>query len=1238
MKRLSSMPWMLLLAAVCSWPVVAHAQLRFVTVVPAAANNSVPDEDGDFPAYIEIRSLETGILSGHYLTDNPQVPNRWQVPAGYVLTSGQTLRIFASGKDRRPTGPGGQLHTSFIYDCSVPYAGLHNAQGALVHTFFDRVDRCACDGLPLIKERTVARILVPKEDIGLDWTLPSYNDKGWIRGLTGVGYDPGTSPFLTGLVLYHTYDKAHVANQTVQDVSGPILHNGAAGGNPPMVAGRVAEAFEFKGEVTQFVRVPHHAELDPGTGSFSVGLWFRPNRGGTAAGTVGNNFSEVLVAKFGPIQTGSQVSSGWSIYRNQNGAFVQSVSTSGVRAVPLGATPQGQWHHVVLVIDRIAGQLVGYLNGKRMGSVLLSGATETFSTLADMVEGRDLAGTLPYSGLLDDIAVWNRSLTDAQVGQLFAAGQQGKSFLDTSVIPGGTALYTPFIGTDVLDEMKGINASAYIRIPFNIPAVPAMAVGLRMRVHYDDGFVAYLNGAEVARRNAPGEVDFLSSSAANRPDIAALTGETIDLSSFVGLLKPGGNLLAFHALNHDPSADRFLLAPTQLCLEVVRIPPTTGECVKETNGRDFWIAFPQNFVQEADTPLQLSLCVAGVPQTKGVIDIPGLNAPGFPKLFTIPPSGSLRLLLPRAAELSGADSIERKGIHIIANAKVAVYGTTRMDYTTDTFLALPTPCLGIEYLVSSFRNVFSGIPVLNGSQFAVVAVANNTEVTVTPPAKVGTHPALLPYVVKLNRGETYQLRQEADQPADLTGTRIRSNKPIGVFGSHRCANIQSVNQFFCDTVVEELLPIASWGTTYFVVPLATRKSDTLRILSSDNNNLVTVVTSAGSQSFNLQRGEHKDLVLELPTRIDCRAPSSVMQFSNSSDADHVTNADPFMTMIQPANTWLSQYRFCTPPAFEFADNYLHLIGPSASILEIAAVNGTPVSAWNPMEVTKGSLPTGFAYVRLKLQPDTSYLVVGQTGLGMVAYGFSEFDSYGYPGGMRFQGSPAPILTCPPDITVDCQSVPGATGCIGIVPDLAFRADVFDDCGERGQVALTQKPPAGTPLQPGTHSITLQASDSTGKTTECVVRFTVLGSWASQQFGVATASNPALQATVWGAFADPDGDGLLNAMEEALGTNPNQSSPLHSFVQITTEEDPWGTFPVISIPRSLVENGPLVELEGAGALVGNLWEGGPDILEELPERNSPIPGGKYERVVFKVRQPVGNPFANHAYFLRFKLKE
>ena len=51
--------------------------------------------------------------------------------------------------------------------------------------------------------------------------------------------------------------------------------------------------------------------------------------------------------------------------------------------------------------------------------------------------------------------------------------------------------------------MNGVNSSLYTRVPFTASNV-ASVVTLFMGAQYDDGFVAYLNGTEVARRNAPG--------------------------------------------------------------------------------------------------------------------------------------------------------------------------------------------------------------------------------------------------------------------------------------------------------------------------------------------------------------------------------------------------------------------------------------------------------------------------------------------------------------------------------------------------------------------------------------------------------------------------------------------------------------------------------------------------------------------------------------------------------------
>jgi hypothetical protein len=107
-------------------------------------------------------------------------------------------------------------------------------------------------------------------------------------------------------------------------------------------------------------------------------------------------------------------------------------------------------------------------------------------------------------------------------------------------------------------EMYKINGSCYIRIPFM--AATTSFAGLMLRVRYDDGFIAYLNGTEVARRNFSGDPQWNSVARSVNAENTAVTPVTLDISDHVGLLKPGANLLALHGLNASADSPEFLIA------------------------------------------------------------------------------------------------------------------------------------------------------------------------------------------------------------------------------------------------------------------------------------------------------------------------------------------------------------------------------------------------------------------------------------------------------------------------------------------------------------------------------------------------------------------------------------------------------------------------------------------------------------------------------------------------------
>ena len=92
---------------------VVGASIRINEFLANNTSNTLADEDGDTPDWIELHNPDGGSVSlnGFYLSDDPGNPTKWQLP-GVSIPGNGYLVIFASGKDRRPTN-GDNLHTNF---------------------------------------------------------------------------------------------------------------------------------------------------------------------------------------------------------------------------------------------------------------------------------------------------------------------------------------------------------------------------------------------------------------------------------------------------------------------------------------------------------------------------------------------------------------------------------------------------------------------------------------------------------------------------------------------------------------------------------------------------------------------------------------------------------------------------------------------------------------------------------------------------------------------------------------------------------------------------------------------------------------------------------------------------------------------------------------------------------------------------------------------------------------------
>ena len=111
-----------------------------------------------------------------------------------------------------------------------------------------------------------------------------------------------------------------------------------------------------------------------------------------------------------------------------------------------------------------------------------------------------------------------------------------------------------------LPDMYNNNASAYIRYKFTVPDQATIdslgSVALRLR--YDDGFIAYLNGVEIESRNA-GPQSWNSGATTTHSDALAVNFVTFEQTEALNLLRPGENILAIHGLNRTTRSSDFLI-------------------------------------------------------------------------------------------------------------------------------------------------------------------------------------------------------------------------------------------------------------------------------------------------------------------------------------------------------------------------------------------------------------------------------------------------------------------------------------------------------------------------------------------------------------------------------------------------------------------------------------------------------------------------------------------------------
>jgi hypothetical protein len=208
-------------------------------------------------------------------------------------------------------------------------------------------------------------------------------------------------PPAAGLVSWWSGDS------TADDVQG--INPGELVGGASYKRGMVGPGFVFHGGFNDYVQVGDTPTLKMTT-AMTVECWIYPTIP-QLNGVIANREGEY---EFG--RTPGPDGDIWWAFANTNPGWV-AVETGFV-------APLGSWTHVAITYDN--GLITTYGNGVQVHQYQGSGPIgDTLPTLNDFRIGNRQQFAEPFTGIIDELKVYNRALSSSEVAAIYAAGSHG---------------------------------------------------------------------------------------------------------------------------------------------------------------------------------------------------------------------------------------------------------------------------------------------------------------------------------------------------------------------------------------------------------------------------------------------------------------------------------------------------------------------------------------------------------------------------------------------------------------------------------------------------------------------------------------------------------------------------------------------------------------------------------------------------------------------------------------------
>ena len=516
-----------------------------ISEIMAANDHSIRDFDGETSDWIELHNAgdESANLDGWFLTDDARNLTKWPFPDGLSIDPDEYQVVHASGRDR--IMPNQEIHTNFRLSSRGEFLALVARDGedslSIVSSFEPRFPAMLDDvsyGLgsreitqSLVSDSSATRLHIPVNDaLGTDWTRSDFNDEAWMDLAFPAGFAAEREAVPT-------------PGFTVQmiDVDGGDVGRFESTRTVEAIFAGDFDASDFN--VTRDVKqvVP---QIDFG-GFRGIKRETQPYLDGTTDTSL-SDFALRATAEI-TIPPGE-----WTIaFGSNDGGYLRIPGVEFLDTFNENGTPD----------DLMPGDGEIWYDGLRgyafTRATFTVGPDELSTSIDTMFFNRD--GSDSFEILLRPGHVSERPRNaQAKDWTLLKDGALGWSVSTLATLP------APDFGSSIRGSVSPAdltNSSAYFRIPFELSA-DTVFDELALEIRINDGFIAYLNGTEIARYNMEDAASWNSGAASIRDDSATLSPLQFELIDEVQLLKTGQNVLAIHAATSHGEDHAFFVLPT----------------------------------------------------------------------------------------------------------------------------------------------------------------------------------------------------------------------------------------------------------------------------------------------------------------------------------------------------------------------------------------------------------------------------------------------------------------------------------------------------------------------------------------------------------------------------------------------------------------------------------------------------------------------------------------------------